>query len=91
MSKNNEIIIIYENKPTIKDVYFKHRFRSYIGYPVSRSSRFVKVRRNSNVRGIIKGVFVALGKVPEHQRADRDNYVKILWDNIERGNCIYIY
>ena len=51
----------------------------------------MKVRRNSNVRGIIKGVFVALGKVPEHQRADRDNYVKILWDNIERGNCIYIY
>ena len=63
---------------------------SYIGYPVSHRSRFVKVYRNSKVKQIIKRVFVALGKVPEHHRADRDNYIKILWDNIEKGNCIYI-
>ena len=81
---------MHRNKLTVKDVYLKHRFVSYIGYPVLFNSRLVKVGRKDNVRRIIKGVFIALGKTSEHQRIDRDDYVKILWENIEKGNYKHI-
>ena len=68
---------------------------SSAGYAPQKTPQMVTICpiSSSLLKDLTHELFHALGRLHEHQREDRDDYVKIMWDNIiEQCECtIMIY
>ena len=38
------------------------------------------------ISSVLHKIFHTLGRFHEHEREDRDEYIKIIWENVEKGN-----
>ena len=64
---------------------------SVIGFSNRGEPRYITARRNeSTIRHLSHMLFHALGRYHEHQRPDRDKYVKINYRNIRPGTCMKV-
>ena len=76
-------------------LYYMTEFsRSSAGYASRKAAQIVMVcpLSSSLLKDLTHELFHVLGRLHEHQREDRDSYVKIMWDNIDQCECtIMIY
>ena len=68
---------------------------SLVGYHPIRGCQFIKLGQGSRKKDIIVAILLTLGKGREHLREDRDKYIYIFWNNIEKGEakhtCILVF
>lgn len=72
-------------------IYYMTEFsRSLAGYAPRNTPQIVMIcpLSDSLLKDLTHELFHALGRLHEQQREDRDLYVKIMWDNIDQGECL---
>lgn len=65
-----------------------HSCNSYLGMRMTSGSQDVNVADRCSLGGVQHELIHALGFEHEHQRPDRDKYIRVIYDNIVPGLSI---
>ena len=68
-----------------------HRSPAQVGLDRTRSEQTIQLRSSrEKLRMVLLKLFRTLGKYNEFERVDRDQFVSVMWDNIEPGEDTHI-